>query len=1131
MIRSKLMSGIFALVMMVALHVWPGMVKTAHGQGTRKDDIVFNTRGVPLAGATVRICAMPATGHPCVPLALIYSDAALTQALPNPTTTDGLGNYFFYAAPGRYEIEISGPGIATEQLPNVILPSDRASPTFSTINSTRAINAFSLSLTGNLTVNGSTTVVGNLASGTLNLANQGTPTGAAGAGTVNLYTKTADKRLYYKDETGTEIGPIANASGAQTNVANTFTAPQNVDADFHMKGPNPSYDITRYGGYTGDNYNTPTTGNISGGSAALALGSALDFANAQGVLVLGAGPAPTIATPTGVTVAPLGMTGSTSYSYCVVDEDYTNGKTACSASGTTATGAASLGIQSVTITNRVRSGGVVTITTSTTHNFINGSQVNVTRAGDGSFEGAFTITSVPSGTTFTYNQYGAADFPSTATSGSAQVAAKALVKWNAPTGYKTLKHIIYRCTSSCGTVGPNYVLAGVAVGMDSSFVDYGFAITAANVDNGDVAATAPTRASNQWLSTTISSGGGTTRLTLAAAAATTVSGAKVFHDNTPIILGLCTTFLANGGGNIFVPAPASGSFPHFPINSTLNMGQTCPHQMEIDFGAFVWQSGTIIPRNGSLLKGIASGNAVQGAAGYTSRPTVWISGNAYPFLYMVPNFTSNNALEAMFLTCGQPYQPCIYQDEDPSGNGPTSIRYTDVFASGGSQSTAYVAKGGFGFFWERGSWETNATSFNSPPAALFTLNCGLGQTNQELPAILYADRMSIFGGMVLDSCGQPPAGSGGGNHMEFHEVLMENTYIPAFRANTVGGATIYAIDFYNLGYSDPLSGAATPLIDLTNVQLVTGLRLIHPLCANGVQPAFEVGTAGGAYFGLEILSTGCILNGTNNAFVRNASANADQYYNWLIQMNVGSKAVAGTLAAPPAPIVVVQAGGSIPTGNQTFTISQMDALGGETITSTGTTQNFTGGNQTAQITRPALSPFAAGWNIYQNNSLINAGGCVKPQFPASQRVVTYASSFGCGGTSPGITTAAQAGMGAGGVFGILKAEQITTISNCLVSGASPLACGNAPSGTVAVAVAATTVTVNTTAVTANSQINLTVDTSATKGGSLSPTVTCNTTPPSTAPYVSAISAGTSFTITIAPAPAGNPQCIGFTITN
>jgi hypothetical protein len=71
------------------------------GQGSRKDDIVLNSRGAPLAGATVRVCVMPASGQPCTPLAQIFSDAALTQALANPTTTDGLGNYFFYAAPGK----------------------------------------------------------------------------------------------------------------------------------------------------------------------------------------------------------------------------------------------------------------------------------------------------------------------------------------------------------------------------------------------------------------------------------------------------------------------------------------------------------------------------------------------------------------------------------------------------------------------------------------------------------------------------------------------------------------------------------------------------------------------------------------------------------------------------------------------------------------------------------------------------------------------------------------------------------------------------------------------------------------------------------------------------------------------
>src|SRR5258707_9557001 len=179
MIRSKIAMGFLWALLALALHVVPGPVGPAHAQGTRKDDIVFNSRGIPLAGATVRVCAMPASGQPCTPVALIYSDAALTQALANPTTSDGLGNYFFYAAPGKYEIEISGPSITTKQIPNVILPNDPASPAF-----TGAVSAFSLNLSRNLTVNGNTTVIGNLASATLNLSNQPTPPGSASPGTA-----------------------------------------------------------------------------------------------------------------------------------------------------------------------------------------------------------------------------------------------------------------------------------------------------------------------------------------------------------------------------------------------------------------------------------------------------------------------------------------------------------------------------------------------------------------------------------------------------------------------------------------------------------------------------------------------------------------------------------------------------------------------------------------------------------------------------------------------------------------------------------------------------------------------------------------------------------------------------------
>src|SRR5580658_3045548 len=163
------MSGLKTLWLMVAGAVGFAIVlggpDSVRAQGSRKDDVVFNAQGRPMAGATVRVCTSAATGQPCSPLALIYSDQGLTQALANPTTTDGLGNYTFYAAPGRYEIEISGPNITDEQFPNVILPNDPSSPTFTTITSTSGISAFSLSLSGNLTVSGSAAVSGTLTVG------------------------------------------------------------------------------------------------------------------------------------------------------------------------------------------------------------------------------------------------------------------------------------------------------------------------------------------------------------------------------------------------------------------------------------------------------------------------------------------------------------------------------------------------------------------------------------------------------------------------------------------------------------------------------------------------------------------------------------------------------------------------------------------------------------------------------------------------------------------------------------------------------------------------------------------------------------------------------------------------------
>src|ERR1700675_82547 len=150
-------------LVIAVLTMWPLLMgKTAQAQGSRKDDIVFGPTGHPISGATVTVCLSIATGTPCTPLATIYTDATLTVTSPNPFQTDGIGNYHFYAPPGRYKVQITGPGIiGTITYPDVILAADLSSS-----GSGNNISAFGLTLGGNLTVGGNATVTGTLTSGT-----------------------------------------------------------------------------------------------------------------------------------------------------------------------------------------------------------------------------------------------------------------------------------------------------------------------------------------------------------------------------------------------------------------------------------------------------------------------------------------------------------------------------------------------------------------------------------------------------------------------------------------------------------------------------------------------------------------------------------------------------------------------------------------------------------------------------------------------------------------------------------------------------------------------------------------------------------------------------------------------------
>jgi hypothetical protein len=1017
------MNGIIWIAIMMALRVWPGMIAPAHGQGSRKDDTVFNSRAVPLAGATIRICAMPASGQPCTPPAQIDSDPLLTQALANPTATDGMGNYSFYAAPGLYEVELSGPGITTKRLPNVILPSDPSSPTLSSLSSTGNINALSLSLTGNLTVNGNSTVVGNFASGTLNLTNQ-TPPGTASAGTVNR--KTADKRLYYKDDTGVEIGPIASRSSAQMSVQNTFTAAQNIGADFPTKGPSLSYDVTRYGGYIGPNYSTGTTGTMSASSSTLTLGSALDFANGHGILVLGAGPTPSIGAPTMASAVPSQVVGTSTRTYAVVAEDYFGGRVPGTTTAITTTAVATPGIQTAAITGCSRISGVATCGTSTNHNFQAGAQLEVQKGttGDVTFEGAFTLTAVTSNT-FTYNQYGLVDARGTVTKGTARVAGRVVVKWNAPAVSETvLRNYIYVCTTTCSLPAnaANFTLEGVTVGNDSYFLDAGYPMVAAMIGNGDVPATMQSKASKQWLSSTIVNGGGTTSVTLASSAASAVTGTKVLHDNTPNILRSCGAFANNGsrsvGGIVLIPSSMSQA-NYFPISSNLNLGR-CVGQVELDIASPTWLGATIIMKSLSKLKGLAAGNVNQTTPFYNLQTNAELAGYADPMVYLSPAFSHDLSFEGLTLLGAQAYQVDIYQDQDVAGNGIASVRYEDVHAVGGVYATPLVTKGGFGFYWTRGGWSNTPLDFSGPPAALFTTNCGPGTSNPIMPYIIYTDHTYAFGGgIVFDTCGAALVSNGGNDSMEFRDMLSEGSNVPIVRVNTGNYYQFSFIDFYRPSYADPRGGAATPMIDLTN-GTASGVRVIQPACGSGYQPVFEISSIAGIYNGLEVSNAGyspCLFGATTGIYRQGSAAyEIETYNNFSLFLNHGSKLGVMQLSSPGPPQSAVPGEkGTVPAGVTIYSFTASDYDGGETLVGPAITAN-PNGSQGVVVTAPAVFPAgASGVNLYRNGTLLNLNACLKPQLTTPGGTLTDSQTYTCGPSQPSVNTTGTISVSPNGV--------------------------------------------------------------------------------------------------------------------
>ena len=729
-------------------------------------------------------------------------------------------------------------------------------------------------------------------------------------------------------------------------------------------------------------------------------------------------------------------------------------------------------------------------------------------------------------------------------------------------GKAVKNHLIYECTGSLCALpanAANYVLVGVAQGNDGYFVDRGWPISAASVDAGDAPTGAPTRPIHEYLDTTIVSGGGTTSLTLAVPAASTVRGAKAWHDNVPNLLAACAALpaaaSASNGGHIVVP-PASSIYQYFPIIANFDMngalGQSprnCPGNTTIEFGPTTWQDGAILLGKGNNLQAsLAQGGTNCQSTFYQMGPALaCFHGNSYPMVYFEPEQASQNWLANVEFNPNGAYQSGLFIDEQMNGDGTVSLRLDNTHVNGGIHSYPIVDRAGFGQFWNFGGWSNGGGNFSESIVFQFQPLCGMPNyqppTTAPMPYVIVTENSYSFGTMKIDSCGM--AAGNFGTNVIFNDIMTESPAGPAVKVN-LAPYGLSQITFNQGDYADLTGGDATPYLDLTDSS-VTAAEFLFMGCATSVQPLFEMNSKN-SYSGIHV-KAGLGCNG-RIGYPAHAGVVYENMQNNLWKLNSTQLSITGTgrlsageIATPAvAPDVTISTSckGHPNAGTYTYGIVAWDAssnvgegTGGSTIVGPASSAvTLDGVTQCAVIHQPVLPPGTAYWGVVRMSSngtanQVFAGATtngINSFLPVTRTTITDETNF-TAGSQPSVNTTSLQQVTPKGVFGTLHASTVGTIFNCIAT-ASPAVCGSAPAGLVQVAAGISTLRVDTTAVTENSRFAFTFVTTG-KGCSEAPTNIGSLLPP----YVSAISPGRNFTMTLPVSPAMNPVCVSFLIEN
>jgi hypothetical protein len=929
---------------------------------------------------------------------------------------------------------------------------------------------------------------------------------------------------------------------------NLSTGPVSVNCDWESKGPNPYVDIRSFGARSVNPLTTPAavglTANCTSTQNQVTISAPSTFVNSDGVIVYGCGAPQSMTTPGTPTVTPSlslagtgtlintpGPTGATTFNYKAIARDRNGGTTAASATGSTTTGAAALGAVTVNITSMSRSGQPVTVTTATAHGFLVGCTVSTcgevfigggNALSDFSFRGWFSVASAADTTHFTFigppsTALGAS---TSATGGTATFFSSNLVCVpSAVTG--AVDYAFYSDRAVSGTFAliaqsnPN----SASGTQDLCIEDFGSPM----MDNqlfpaifpASFAGASPPAATSDSLSTTISSGAGSTTLTLANPAGTTASGQTIRLDAAPAIAAAAAS-ISSLYGTLYIPTAA-----------TLNTSFVVNSWLQLDGGLYaIGQSGSLYlndtvevinsSQRGATWLGVfpQHGNSVSSSA-FSSGPTV----------------TINSAHPGLFFSGGQ----------NGLHGGHFSVQGAPV-----NGTLAFLVEGGFNqtFDWIDCASGSGANDYMSS-CYQFRPNPGQGNSNVTL------DYVGLSPGGVGDGVSHTPTvffRNPDGNVAIPHSYSVHRGMLYAGTSSIqlgVGGITYIngggtpllttysSTGVVNFGHTQMDTIAMPCVAALTNGAGLVAIQFVYGNCV----PSSGVNLVSGNYGSLTASSgTGSLTTfaNTSSVITTNIGGGTIVLQNYQNGYGITGPSFSSFVNNTPmaAPTCSVSAGGSLAVNSYQFFIVPIWQNGFE-----GQPSPFSGicttssGNQTITVNWATAAGNPKNYDLYycivSNGCSLQAGqaasnGFANPQPPTATSLVWTTNTF---------NTSVNSGLSRGGptmmmdgTKGIAVPKKVT--GNC-TSSASPATCVDFIDGAVAIPAGTTTLTVNTTAVTANSDIHVfRNDALGTRLG-----VTCNTATVMGEIKVSTITPGTSFQITVQTAPATNPGCLTYEIEN